>query len=115
MGFQVSKLQIMEPKYWNKFTSTEHLAAIGWFQPEIINNVLEYLYDVNYGYNFGSMINKLPVHYIDNAEVPYRWAMIGGEERPIPLVKASLDTTGTALAATDKPGQYGASFYMWFA
>lgn len=115
MGFQTSKLQIVEPKYWNKFTSMDHLAAIGGFQPEVINNVLEYLYDVNHGYNFGSMINKLLVHYVENAETPFRWALIGGEERPIPLVKASLDTAGTALTATDKPGQYGASFYMWYA
>ncbi len=115
MGFQVSKLQITEPKYWSNFTSMDHLAAMGNYQPEYINQTLEYLYDVNYGYNFGSMINKLPVHYIDNGEMNYRWAMIGGEERPIPLVKASLDAAGTALNATDKPGQYGASFYMWFA
>lgn len=115
MGFQVSKLQIAEPKYWSNFTSMNHLAAMGGFQPEYINQTLEYLYDVNYGYNFGSMINKLPVHYVDNAEVPYRWAMIGGEERPIPLVKASLDTAGTALAVTDKPGQYNSIFYMWFS
>lgn len=116
MGYQVSKLQVVEPKYWSKFTTMEHLAAIGNYQPEIINQTLEYLYDVNLGYNFGSLINKLPVHYVDTGEVPYRWAMIGGEERPIPLVKATSDAAGSnVFAATDKPGQYDTTFYMWFA
>lgn len=114
MGYKVSKLQVVEPKYWSKLTTIDHLAAIGGFQPEIINQTLDYIYDVNYGYNFGSLINSLPVHYVDNGEVPYQWAMIGGEERPIPLVKASVDKAGTALLDTDKPGQNGSLFYMWF-
>mgnify|MGYP000032390534 CR=1 FL=1 len=110
----VSKLQIVEPKYWSGLTREAHLGWLGMREPQFINNVIERLYEVNYGAdNFVSLIEKLPVFYI-NEDAPFRWRIQGTEERNIPLVKAALTPTGNQVASTDRAGLNRSRFYMWF-
>ena len=111
---KISKLQIVEPKYWSGLTRESHLGWLGLLEPEFINDTIDKLYEVNYGAdNFVSFVNQFPVHTLDT-EGPYRWMLHGADERNIPLVKASLVTAGTTLAAGATPGIARTSFYMWF-
>lgn len=111
---KISKLQIVEPKYWSGLTRESHLGWLGMLEPEFISKTVDRLYEVNYGAdNFVSFADKFPTHYLDT-EGPYRWMLQGADERNIPLVKASLVTAGTALTAANTPGIARTSFYMWF-
>ncbi len=111
---KISKLQIVEPKYWSGLTRESHLGWLGMLEPEYVSKVVDRLYEVNYGAdNIVSLIEQFPVHYLDD-DVPYQWYLQGSDERNIPLIKASLVESGTALDGTDKPGVGRSQFYMWF-
>jgi len=111
----ISKLQILDPKYWSGLTRQEHLAAIGGKSPQYIDQRMEKIYEINYGSeNIVSFMNKFPIQTIDDPEEPYRWRLEGVEERNIPLVKASLSSTGNQVSASDKAGLGLGVFYMWF-
>lgn len=112
---QISRLQIVEPKYWSNLTRESHLGWLGLTEPEMINNWVDRIYEVNYGAdNIVSFIDKFPIHYVSQ-DGPYRWRIQGSDERNIPLVKASLTETGTAISATDTPGIGRSIFFMFFA
>ena len=111
---RISKLQIVEPKYWGGLTRESHLGWLGLLEPEYISKTIDKLYEVNYGAdNTVSYIESLPTHYLDT-EGPYRWMLQGADERNIPLVKASLTASYNALVGTDTPGLARSPFYMWF-
>ena len=111
----ISKLQIVEPKYWSNLTREAHLGWLGMLEPQYISKQIDRLYEVNYGAdNLVSFIEQFPVFYVDR-DGPYRWMVQGTDERNIPLVKASVLLSYTALAATDRPGIGRTYFYMWFA
>jgi hypothetical protein len=111
---KISKLQIVEPKFWSGLTREAHLGWMGLTEPELISKVIDKVYEVNYGAdNIVSFIEDLPVHYLDT-EGPYQWLLQGSDERNIPLVKASLTASYVALVGTDRPGLARTPFYMWF-
>lgn len=111
---KISKLQIVEPKYWSGLTREAHLGWLGLTEPEFINKTIDKLYEVNYGAdNIVSFVESLPTHMLDT-EGPYQWMLQGADERNIPLVKASLTSSYGALVGTDTPGIARSRFYMWF-
>lgn len=112
----VTKLQIVDPKYWKGLVKEDHLGAIGAQRPELISKTIEKVYKVTYGSDdFVSFINKFPKRYIDE-DVPYQWMLQGPDERNFALIKATTDAAGTTLVATsDKAGVGHGRFYMWFA
>lgn len=113
-NIQISKLQIVDPKHWNGMTREEHMAWLGGKTHQYIDNRIERVYELNYGSdNFVSFVNRFPVHEVEE-DVPYRWRLMGTEERNIPLVKASLTSTGNQIAATDQAGLNNGYFYLWF-
>jgi len=113
---QVSKLQRMDPKYWEGLVKEDHLGAIGAQRPELISKTIEKVYKATYGSDdFVSFINKFPKKYIDE-DVPYQWMLQGPDERNFQLIKATTDADGTTtVATTDKAGVGYGRFYMWFA
>lgn len=112
---RISKLQIVEPKYWSGLTRENHLGWLGMLEPEFINKVADRIYEVTYGAdNIVSFMDQFPVHYLKQ-DGPYQWHLQGSEERNIPLVNASLVIAGTALTGSDTPGIGRSQFYMWFA
>jgi len=112
---KISKLQIVDPKYWSNLTRESHLGWLGMQDPQYISKVINTLYEVNYGAdNIVSFLEQFPTHYLDE-EGTYRWMLHGSDERNIPLSVASL--TGVAAApviATDRPGIGRSQFYMFF-
>lgn len=109
-----SKLQIVDPKYWGSFTREEHLAWLGKKSYQYIDEKIEKVYELNYGDdNIVSFINKIPVVEVDE-DVPYRWKLMGADERNIPLVKASLTSNGSQVTEADLTGDQGQPFYLWF-
>lgn len=113
---KISKLQIVDPKYWSSLQREDHLGAIGAQQPELISKTIEKVYKATYGgEDFVSFINKFPKRYIDD-DAPYQWMLQGPDERNFPLVKATSDAAGTtSVASTDRFGLGYGKFYMWFA
>lgn len=109
-----TKLQTLDPIYWSGLTKQEHMAYAYGQEPQYIDNRLDKIYEINYGDdNIVSFINKFPAMTIQ-ADEPYKWRLMGAEERNIPLSKASLTKTGNHVSAIDKPGQYNGFFFMWF-
>lgn len=111
---KISKLQVVEPQHWSGLTKESHLGYLGMLQPELISKTVDRLYEVNYGAdNIVSFIDQFPVHYL-NQDGIYQWLVQGSEERNIPLVKASLTSTGAQVGATDRAGLGRGSFFLWF-
>lgn len=112
---KISDLQIVDQKHWSGLTRESHLGWLGMQEPEIISKVMYRLYDLNIGSdNIVSMVNKLPVEYI-NDDVPYRWFLQGSDERSIPLVAATTSGTITDLVEdADQAGLNRGIFYLWF-
>lgn len=113
---KVSALQLYEPKNWSGMTTDNHLSAIGAKMPQLVSNTVEYLYPISGPYNPGGMdmysiLNQFPIHYVEDASVPYQWWLADREDKSIPLV-AWGDST---LTAVTYPGKGGASFYIKFA
>lgn len=114
MSIKHSPLQITDPKHWGKFTREEHLAWLGKKTYQDIDSKIERVYELNNGAdNIVSFINKIPVVEVDE-DVPYRWKLMGAEERNIPLVKASLTSTGSQVTDADAAGDQGQPFYLTF-
>lgn len=111
---KISKLQVVEPKHWSHLTRESHLGWLGMLEPEMINDWVDRIYEVNYGAdNIVSFIEQFPIHSLKQ-DGPYRWRIQGSDERNIPLVKASLSEAGTAISATDTPGIGRSMFYLFF-
>jgi hypothetical protein len=113
---RISKLQTLDPKYWNDLVKEDHLGAIGATRPELISKVVEKVYSSTYGGDdFVSFINKFPKRYIDE-DVPFQWMLQGPDERNFSLIKATTDAAGiTEVSSTTKAGVGYGRFYMWFA
>ena len=110
---KVSKLQIVDPKYWSGLTREAHLGWLGMMEPQYISKVINRIYEVNHGAdNIVSFMDQFPVHYLDE-EGAYRWMLHGSDERNIPLIMASTDGTA-AVTAGDRPGVARSQFYMFF-
>ncbi len=112
---KISKIQIVDPKYWSGLTRESHLGWLGMHEPQYISKVINRIYEVTHGSdNILSFINQFPVHYLDE-EGPYRWMLYGADERNIPLVAASLTTDSTSpVSGNDRPGIGRSQFYMFF-
>jgi hypothetical protein len=113
---KVSTLQLYDAKGWSGITTDNHLSAIGAKNPQIISNTVEYLYPISGPYNPGgedifSILNKYPVMYVDDADIPYQWWLSDREDRSIALVSWGDST----LTAVTFPGKANSSFYMKFA
>lgn len=113
---KVSALQLYDAKGWSGITTDNHLSAIGAKNPQIISNTVEYLYPISGPYNPGgedifSILNKYPVMYVDDADIPYQWWLSDREDRSIALVSWGDST----LTAVDFPGKANSSFYVKFA
>ena len=81
---RITPLQILDPKYWSGLTREQHLAWAYGKSPIYIDKTLEKIYEVNYGDdNLVSFVNKFPVKEL-GADEPYRWRLMGAEERNIP-------------------------------
>lgn len=112
---RISALQIVDQKHWSGLTRESHLGWLGMQEPEIISKVMNRLYELNIGSdNIVSFINNLPTEYI-NDDVAYRWFLQGSDERSIPLVTASYDTTKTnTVTDATQAGLARGTFYLWF-
>lgn len=114
---KVSPLQLYDGKYWASHVTTEnHLEAIGAVKPQLISNMVEYLYPISGPYNPGgediySILSKFPVHYIDDPDVPYQWYLADREDRSIALVSWG----DSSLSAITFPGKGFSSFFVKFA
>src|SRR3972149_5638611 len=113
---KVSALQLYDAKGWSGITTDNHLSAIGAKNPQIISNTVEYLYPISGPYNPGgednfSILNKYPIMYVDDADIPYQWWLSDREDRSIALVSWGDST----LTAVDFPGKANSSFYVKFA
>jgi len=114
-NIQHSKLQIIDPKYWSGLTRESHMAWLGNKTYQYIDEKIEKVYELNYGDdNLVSFINKIPVVEVDE-DVPFRWKLMGADERNIPLVKAALTTSGSQVSGTDQAGLNFTPFYLWFS
>jgi len=113
---KISKLQTLDPKYWDGLVKEDHLGAIGAQRPELISKTIEKVYKATYGGDdFVSFINQFPKRYIDD-DVPYQWMLQGPDERNFALIKATSDAAGsTSVTSTDKFGVGYGRFFMWFA
>lgn len=113
-NIQHSKLQILDQKFWSGMAREEHLAWIGEKKPVYIDNRIDKVYEINHGDdNLVSFINKIPTVEIED-DVPYRWRLMGAEERNIPLAKAATTTSGSQVGASDTAGINLTPFYLWF-
>lgn len=111
---RITPLQVLDQKYWSGLTREQHLAWAYGKTPQYIDKTLEKIYEVNYGDdNLVSFVNKFPVKEIENDD-PYKWRLMGAEERNVPLLKAALTTSGTQVGPADKAGLARGIFYMWF-
>lgn len=112
---KISALQVVDPTYWSGLTKEKHLGWLGMQEPEVISKVLRRVFEYNVGSdNMVAFINNLPTEYISDDTV-YRWALMGAEERSIPLAKATTDAAGTTLVTdASKAGLGRGFFYMWF-
>lgn len=113
---KLSKLQIVDPKYWDGLTAEDHLGMIGAQKPQLISNVIEKVYKVTYGSDdFISFLNQFPKRYLDE-DAPYQWMLQGPDERNYGLVKATTDAAGTtSVSSSTRAGINHGRFYMWFA
>jgi hypothetical protein len=110
---KISKLQILDQKYWDGLTREAHLGYLGMMEPQYINKVIDRIYEINYGTdNIVSFMDQFPTHYIDE-EGAYRWLLQGAEERNIPLVGATT-IAGAGFQAGDRPGLARSQFFMSF-
>ena len=110
---KISKLQIVDQKYWGGLTREAHLGWLGMLEPQYVSKVIDRIYEVNYGTdNIVSFMDQFPTHYLDE-EGPYRWMLQGSEERNIPLV-AATNTNNGAFGAGDRPGLARSQFFMVF-
>lgn len=115
----MNKLQILDPKYWSGLTRESHLGYLGLKNPQYINKFADFIYEQNYGDdNIVSLIEKFPVHYIDE-DGAYRWRLIGAKERSIPVVKATYLSGGTetdvTTSTTAQIGLKRTPFWLYFA
>ena len=106
--------QLTTSKNISGLVQENHLGWLGMKRPDLMSKVPDLLYETLYGTdNLVSWVDKMPTKYV-NSEV-YRWMLQGTDERNTPLIKATSDSAGsTVFTATDKPGQYGQPFYLWF-
>lgn len=113
---KISKLQQLDPQYWEGLVKSDHLGAIGAQRPELISKTIEKVYKATYGGDdFVSFLNKFPKRYIDE-DVPYQWLLQGPDERNFDLIKATSDAEGTTeITAADKAGVGHGRFFLWFA
>lgn len=110
---KISKLQIVDQKYWSGLTRESHLGWLGMMEPQYISKVMDRIYEINYGTdNIVSFMDQFPTHYLDE-EGSYRWLLQGSEERNIPLVSAT-NLAGNAVAAGDRFGVARSQFFMIF-
>jgi hypothetical protein len=111
---KISKLQIVDQKYWSHLTQEKHLGWLGMQDPIYLSKVMNKVYEINYGSdNLVSFIESIPSMEIED-EGSFRWMLMGNEERNIPLIKASLSEAGTVVNDTDKPGLGRSRFYLYF-
>jgi len=114
---KVSALQLYEPKSMSGLITDNHLSAIGAKNPQFVSNMVEYLYPISGPYNQGSgediysMLNKFPVHYVDDADLPYLWWLADREDRSIALIAWG----DSSLSAITFAGKGNSSFYVKFA
>ena len=115
MSDRISRLQVVDKKYWNNLQGEDHLGAIGALEPTLISKTIAKLHKSTYGSDdFVSFTNKFPVRYIDE-DVPFRWMLQDVEERNYQIIKATIDADGTTeISSTDKAGVGHGRFYMWF-
>lgn len=86
---QVSKLQVVDSKYWGGLTTDTHLGNLHMLEPQLISDVMEQLYKVEIGGDdFISFINQFPKYAVNDDSTPYQWLLVGSDERNIPLVGA---------------------------
>lgn len=108
-------LQIVEQKNWRGLTTPDHLGWLGMQEPQLINSVIENLFELDKGSNnVVALMNKFPVFELDQ-DGPYRWRVYGATERPLALVKCTSDEAGsTTVTSTDTFGKNNTIFYLWF-
>lgn len=118
---QVSKLQVVDSKYWGGLTTDTHLGNLHMLEPQLISNVMTQLYKVETGGDdFISFIDQFPKYKVNDDSTPYQWLLVGSDERNIPLVGASMTLAeaqaGTYLtaASNEEPGLALGRFYMTF-
>lgn len=111
---KISKLQIVDRKYWSNLTRESHLGWLGMTEPQYISKLINHLYEAKHGAdNIVSFINQFPLHMLDE-EGPYRWMLTGSDERNIPLMLASMTGDATPVAANNRPGIGRSQFFMYF-
>jgi hypothetical protein len=116
---KIAVTQVTDQKYWSGLTKPMHLAWAGLNKPpSLINEVIENLYELNYGDdNLVSHIEKYPTKYVD--QETYEWMLRGSSERNIPLIKATYQTTaGTEIevtaSTTAQVGLNNTPFFLYF-
>lgn len=116
---QISKLQVIDQKYWGGLTTDTHLGALHALEPHLISDVMEEIYKVNTGGDdFISFINQFPKHPVADDSVPYQWYLVGADEKNIGLVGAALTYSDAAAGnyidstSTAEPGIAHSKFYM---
>jgi len=110
---QISRLQVTDPAHWAGFTDANHLYTVAGKTSQLVSDAVEQLYQVNLGSDdIVAYLDKFPVSYVEDENVPYRWLIQGYSERSIPLIKATMEDMSTAPS---EAGKGLSTFYMHFA
>lgn len=84
---KISNLQIRDAKSWSGITTQNHLGAIFEQKPQVASELLGTMLAMSYGTTLESMLNKIPIKYLDSGD-DFIWKLIGSSERNIALTEA---------------------------
>jgi hypothetical protein len=110
---RISPLQMYENDDISGLVTKSHLGYRYGIEPQQASKVATMIHQANAGATVSAYLNKFPVLELESDEA-FTWDLIGNGKKNIPLIKASLSSNGTAVAATDKVGKNFTEFYLTF-
>ena len=110
----LNPLQVREGKEFTGLMTEFAFGSMYQVQPQYMSKVSTALFERNNYMTVYSYIKQhFPTVYLESDD-EWRWMLHGNAEKNVPLIKCSLSSGGTAVAATDFVGANGTEFYLTF-
>lgn len=110
---RVSPFQMYENSDIAGLVTKTHLGYRYGIEPQKASKTATMIHQANYGTTISSYLNKFPALELESDE-DFTWELISNGKKNIPLIKASLTSNGSAIAASDKVGKNYTEFYLTF-
>lgn len=110
----ISPLLVREGKEFTGLVNEHMFGAMFMESPQYMSKISTALFERNEYMTVYSYIKKhFPTVYLEK-DSEWRWLLHGHADKNLPLVKCSLTSGGSAIAATDFVGANGTEFYLTF-